>query len=190
MAAYLAKAQEMHHNFRKFTIQQLPREQNSNADALEKLATIKDVELINVVPIDYLDSPSILAPDEVETVQPQDGWMEPIIKYLISGELHRDKKATRKLLYQVPRYIIMDNRLYRRGYSLPLLRFVSKKEVSLILREVHEGFCGDHVGGAEPLQEYLKAEVFLAYHEWRRDGLHQEMRKMPTLCQYPPSASK
>ncbi|XP_062103366.1 uncharacterized protein LOC133814420 [Humulus lupulus] len=133
MAAYLAKAQEMLHNFRKFTIRQMLREKNSNADALEKLATTKDAELIKVVPIDYLDSLSIVAPDEVETVQPQDGWMEPIIKYLISRELPQDKNAARKLFYQVPRYIIMDNKIYRRGYSLHLLWCVSKPEANSIL---------------------------------------------------------
>ena len=66
MASYLGKAQEMLHNFRSFTIWQVPREQNSNADALAKLATTKDAELINVVPIDYLESPSISTPGEVE----------------------------------------------------------------------------------------------------------------------------
>ena len=71
----------------------MSREQNSNADALAKLATTKDTELINVVPIDYLESPSISVPEEVEFVQPRDGWMEPIVKYLVSRELPQDKKA-------------------------------------------------------------------------------------------------
>ncbi|XP_062086151.1 uncharacterized protein LOC133792258 [Humulus lupulus] len=133
MAVYLAKAQEMLHNFRRFTIQHVLREYNSNADALAKLATTKDAELINIVPIDYLDAPSISAPDEVEVIQPQDGWMEPIIKYLVSGELPQDKKAARKVLYQVPWYTIMDSKLYRRGYSFPFLRCVSKQEARLIL---------------------------------------------------------
>ncbi|XP_062075100.1 uncharacterized protein LOC133779119 [Humulus lupulus] len=130
MAAYLAKAQEMLHNFRRITIQQVPREHNSNADALAKLATTKDAKLINVVPINYLESLSISAPGEVDSIQPQDGWMKPMVKYLIFGELPQDKKAAQKLLYQVPRYIIMDNRIYRQGYSMPLLRCVSKQEAS------------------------------------------------------------
>ncbi|XP_062104288.1 uncharacterized protein LOC133815465 [Humulus lupulus] len=138
----------------------MQREQNSTADALDKLAMTKDVELINVVPIDYLESLSISALDEVESIQPQDGWMEPIVKYLISRELPRDKKAARKLLYQVLRYIIMDNRLYRRGYSMALLRCVSKQEANLILQEVHEGFCGDHVGGQSLSKKILRQGYF------------------------------
>ncbi|XP_062074989.1 uncharacterized protein LOC133778997 [Humulus lupulus] len=160
MAPYLAKAQEMLHNFQKFTILQVPREQNSNVDALAKLATTKDVELMSVVPINYLDSPSIMAPNEVETVQPQDGWMEPIIKYLVSEELPQDKKAARKLLIQVPMYIIMDNRLYKRGYLLPLLRCMSRKEASSVLREVHEDFCGNHAGGKSLSKKILRQGYF------------------------------
>ena len=68
MDSYLAKTQEMIHNFKRFTIQKVPREQN--VDALAKLATTKDVEMLNVVPIDYLASPSITNLREVQTVQP------------------------------------------------------------------------------------------------------------------------
>ena len=45
MVSYLAKAQEMLHNFKKFAIQQVPREKNSSADALAKLSYTKDVEI-------------------------------------------------------------------------------------------------------------------------------------------------
>ncbi|XP_062085976.1 uncharacterized protein LOC133792083 [Humulus lupulus] len=83
--------------------------ENSNADALAKLATTKDAELINVVPIDYLESPSISDSDEVESIEPQIGWMEPIVKYLVSGELPQEKKVAQKLLYQVPRKIVSEN---------------------------------------------------------------------------------
>ena len=42
---------------------------------------------------------------------------------------------------------MVDEVLYRRGHSLPLLRCVLPEEAKAILQEVHEGFCGDHTGG-------------------------------------------
>ena len=59
MAAYLAKAQELLHALGRYTIRQVPREQNSNADALARLATTRDSELIDVVPVDHLEAPSM-----------------------------------------------------------------------------------------------------------------------------------
>ena len=53
MAAYLAKTREMLHSFKRFTIRQVPWEQNSNTDGLAKLATTKDIEMLNVVPLQY-----------------------------------------------------------------------------------------------------------------------------------------
>ena len=125
MAAYLAKAQELLHTLGRYTIRQVPREQNSNADALARLATTRDSELIDVVPVEDLEAPSIDTTDDVSQVGEMGGWMQPIIDYLTSGALPHDKNHARKLLYQAPRYILMDGRLYRRSYSMPLLRCVS-----------------------------------------------------------------
>ena len=68
MAAYLAKEQELLHALRRYTICQIPREQNSNADALAKLATTRDSELIDVVHVDHLDTPSIDNTEDVSNI--------------------------------------------------------------------------------------------------------------------------
>lgn len=86
--------------------------------------------------------------------------MQPIVEYLTSGTLPQDKNNARKLLYQAPRYIVMDRRLYRQSYSVPLLRCVSTQEANLILREVHEGFCGDHTGQHSLSKKNLRQGYF------------------------------
>ena len=125
MAAYLAKVQEMLHALRRYTIRQVLREQNSNADALAKLATTKDSELISVVPVDHLETSSIGDTEDIANVEEPKGWMQPIVEYLTSGVFPQDKNSARKLIYQVPWYIMIDGRLYRHSYSMPLLRCVS-----------------------------------------------------------------
>ena len=59
IAAYLQKAKDLLSAFSYFKIQQVPRVQNTQADALARLASIKDVELLEVIPIEFLNEPSI-----------------------------------------------------------------------------------------------------------------------------------
>ena len=59
MAAYLQKAKDLLSTFSSFTIRQVPREQNTQADALARLASTKDAELLEVIPLKFLGKPSI-----------------------------------------------------------------------------------------------------------------------------------
>ena len=43
------------------------------------------------------------------------------------------------------RYVLYDDKLYKRGYSIPLLKCVPPFEAEYIMREIHEGICGNHV---------------------------------------------
>ncbi|XP_074341809.1 uncharacterized protein LOC141679198 [Apium graveolens] len=44
------------------------------------------------------------------------------------------------------RYVVYDEVLYKRGSNQQLLRCVDEEEGNYILREVHEGICGNHSG--------------------------------------------
>ena len=70
--------------------------------------------------------------------------MTPIVRYLKEGWLLEDKTETRKIQIKVAHFIIIDNVLYRRGYSLSYLRCASLEEVDYVLREIHEIICGNH----------------------------------------------
>ena len=102
MEVYLAKEHEFLHTLRRYTIRQVPREQNSNVDALAKLATTRDSELIDVLPVDHLETPSIDDTEDVSNIGELGGWMQPIVEYPTSGALPQDKNSARKLLYQAP----------------------------------------------------------------------------------------
>ena len=49
-----------------------------------------------------------------------------------------------------------DGRLYRRGFLIPLLKCVDLEEGNYILREVHEGVYGNHVGGQSLAHKALR----------------------------------
>jgi hypothetical protein len=37
-----------------------------------------------------------------------------------------------------------NTRVYKRGFSLPYLKCLAQDEADYVLREVHEGICGNH----------------------------------------------
>ena len=54
MVAYLQKAKYLIKSFNSYTIHQVPRSQNSQADALAWLAYTKDAELLEVILVEFL----------------------------------------------------------------------------------------------------------------------------------------
>ena len=59
MVAYLQKAKDLLSTFNVYTIQEVPRVHNTQEDALALLASTKDAELLKVIPIEFLNEPSI-----------------------------------------------------------------------------------------------------------------------------------
>jgi len=112
MAAYLKKAKEALGKLSAYDIQQVPRAENSNADALAKLATSKDAELLKLVPVEVLKVPSTKENPEVLALNSQPSWKDPIIKYLLDGELPDDRQEAKRLRYQAARYTMHDGILY------------------------------------------------------------------------------
>ena len=59
MVAYLAKTNSKLDAFSWFEIPQIPREQNSEADALARLGSGIDEDGLGTVPIEFLPRPSV-----------------------------------------------------------------------------------------------------------------------------------
>ncbi|XP_024027555.1 uncharacterized protein LOC112093419 [Morus notabilis] len=144
MAAYLKKVKEALEKFMAYDIQQVPRTENSNADALTRLATSKDTELLKLVPVEVLKASTTEGKPEVMLVNFQPSWMDPIIRYMVDDELPKDRQLAKRTRYQASRYTMHDDILYRRGYSTPLLRCLGEEEVKNVLSEVHSRICGNH----------------------------------------------
>jgi hypothetical protein len=85
----------------------------------------------------------------------EEDWRMPIIKYLQKDELPSSKDEAYKLKKTGSWYSMLGDKLYKRGFSGPLLLCVSKEEVDRILEEVQEGSCGSHIG-AKRRVDHLK----------------------------------
>ena len=147
MAAYLEKAKELMGTFPTASIEVIPRSKNANADALDKLASTRDTELLDTVSVEFLAKPSIRQQPKIMELIQKPSWMDPIISYLRNDKLPKGKTEFRKLRLNTAHKVLYDDKLYRRGYSMPLLKCIPPSEAEYVMREIHEGICGSHVGG-------------------------------------------
>ncbi|XP_024019753.1 uncharacterized protein LOC112091128 [Morus notabilis] len=121
MAAYLKKVKKALEKLTAYDIQQVSRAENSNAEALARLATSNDAELLKLVPVEALKAPSTKGKLKVMSMSCQPSWRDPIIRYLVDSELPEDKQQAKKLKGQSLAYKVL-----RKGYYWPDL----KKEVA------------------------------------------------------------
>ena len=71
--------------------------------------------------------------------------MDPIWDYLVEETLLIDPKEASKLRMRSARFTIHRGTLYKRGFSTPIFKCVGKEYANYVLREVHEGICGNHI---------------------------------------------
>ena len=128
-------------------VRRIPIAENYQADALAKLAIASQEDLIKLTPVEHLTEPSIdLYDEEVSLVMSEPSWMDPIWDYLTKGLLPNDPKEASKLRSRSARFTIHRGSLYKRGFFTPILKCIAGKDADYILREVHEGICGNHIG--------------------------------------------
>ena len=72
--------------------------------------------------------------------------MTPIISYLQDRHLPPNTEEAKKIRKRAARFTILNDALYKRGFSMPYLKCVNEEEARYILEEIHGGVCGDHVG--------------------------------------------
>ena len=146
MILYLKKVRELLKKFIRVQVKHMPRTENSRADALAKLAIASQEDLGGLIPIEYLPKPSVSIDNgEVSPMMSEPSWMDPIWDYLVEGTLSSNPKEASKLKARSARFTVHRRTLHIRGLSMPILKCVGKEDANYILREVHEGICGNHI---------------------------------------------
>ncbi|GKV24229.1 hypothetical protein SLEP1_g33864 [Rubroshorea leprosula] len=108
--------------------------------------------------VEILDEPSSMKPRvmEISTNPDTPNWTNSIISFLQDGIAPEDRQEAMKLRKKASRYTLVDGVLYKRSFSLPLLRCLNLYEAEYALREVHEGVCGSHVGARTLAHKVLR----------------------------------
>ena len=156
MKKYLDKVLLLMKKFKEANFVQIPREENVEVDVLAKEASA--IEPMNEFDeVQYV--PSIDLP-EVQQIEDRENWMTPIVSYLKDGKLPEGKDEARKLRVRAARYVLIDEVLYKRGFSQPYLRCLTSDEANYVLREIHEGACGNHSGARSLIHKVVRAAYY------------------------------
>ncbi|KAM1774845.1 hypothetical protein ACFX12_044170 [Malus domestica] len=135
MAAYLAQTQLLLKHFH-YQITQIPRAANSHADVLARLASMVKDRIGRKIQVELLAALSTMA-TEVCNLQRGDNWITPIYRFLAHGTLPNDKVQAKQIRYKVTGYLIINDKLYKRGFNLPYLRCLTPSKAETVFQEIH-----------------------------------------------------
>ena len=142
--------------FKEIDFIQISKEENVEVDTVAKEASVNE-PIDEFDEVQYIPSIDLL---EVLQVQSEGNWMTPIISYLKDGSLLEGKDEARKLRVRLARYVLLNEVLYKRGFSQPYLRCLSLDEANYVLREVHKGACENHSGAKSLIHKVVHAGYY------------------------------
>nr|XP_023870650.1 uncharacterized protein LOC111983214 [Quercus suber] len=126
----------------KAKIIQIPKGENEQADRLAKAASIEHIATLD------------------NEISSESNWTTPLVSYVKNGVLPDRKETTRKLKVQEVRFVLMKDILYKIGFSRPYLRCLGPREADYVMREVHEGICGNHSRSRSLVHKLVRAKYY------------------------------
>nr|KYP43561.1 Retrovirus-related Pol polyprotein from transposon 17.6 [Cajanus cajan] len=169
-------------SFDEFTIQHVPREQNTRVDLLSKLTSTKHPGQHQTIIQETLHSPSL--DDKVVNTSDNEekGWMTGIWNYLKARILPEDKDEARNMRGRSAKFVNVGDELFKRGISTPLLKCLTAPQADYVIEEIHQGICGMHSGArlmAARVQKCNECQQFSNAHRQPPEALHQMMSPWP-----------
>jgi hypothetical protein len=159
MDAYVQEVSKLKNKFSGLEVHHVLREHNVGADILSKLGSTRAQVLVGVF-VQELKQPSIKSsPQETTDASPQqpdrevmllgEDWREAYIDFIryqrLPAGIDAKSAEAARVIRRSKGFVLVDSKLYRRGArSGVLMKCVMKEDGYDILREIHEGVCGNH----------------------------------------------
>ncbi|KAL0456022.1 UNVERIFIED_CONTAM: hypothetical protein Slati_0941400 [Sesamum latifolium] len=146
--------------FGKCEIKQIPRAENSKADELARMGShlddihAKRVTILIVRPEGRTQENNFVGRPQSES------WMDQIRRYLETGNLPEDKDEARRVKKVSGRFFIEGGYLFKKSFTTPVLRCLNSEEAWEVMKEIHEGSCGNHTGGRSLATKILRNGYF------------------------------
>ncbi|XP_072060244.1 uncharacterized protein [Arachis hypogaea] len=153
---YLEKVKKLSEQFEEVMVQHVPRERNTRADLLSKLASTKP-GTGNRSLIQGLIKEAAVA---LHITKEDPSWMNLFTNFLEIGKLPGDEKSAKALRREAAKYAIIQGQLFKKGLSQPLLKCLHPSQTGYVLREVHEGCYGYHIGGKALARKLIRAGYY------------------------------
>jgi ribonuclease HI len=145
---YLDAVRRLEASFEGFSVKSIPRGENEHADLLAKSAA-QGLPLPSEVFFETIKAPSVqLMERAVLTISPvhSEDWRTEIISFLQGNCLSSDEAYNKRMEARTRPYVMIEGELYKHGVCLPLLKCLSRTEGIELMKEIHTGLCGSHIG--------------------------------------------
>jgi ribonuclease HI len=145
---YLDTVRRLEASFEGFSVKNIPRGENEHADLLAKSAA-QGLPLPSEVFFETIKALSVeLMERAVLTISPvhSEDWRTKIISFLQGNCLSDDEAYNKRMEARTRPYVIIEGELYKHGVYSPLLKCLSKAEGIELMKEIHTGLCGSHIG--------------------------------------------
>ncbi|GKE57902.1 reverse transcriptase domain-containing protein [Tanacetum coccineum] len=147
MIQYPEKTRTLISNFKKFSIEQVPRSENKKVDALSKITFTSFTYLTKQVLVEVRKEKSIEEKESLADVGEEGySWITPLLEYLMDGTLPAETKRARAIKIKSRQYAEISGVLYRKSFLKPWLQCVGPLQAEYVVREIHEGSCNMHSG--------------------------------------------
>jgi hypothetical protein len=141
----------------------IPRGENEHADLLAK-SVAQWLPLPSEVFFETIKGPSVeLMEREVLTISlvHSEDWRTEIVSFLQGNCFSDDEAYNKRMEARTRPYVIIEGELYKHGVCSPLLKCLSRTEGHELMKEIHAGLCGTHIGS-----RHLLGKVFRHGFYW------------------------
>ncbi|RDX76936.1 hypothetical protein CR513_43023, partial [Mucuna pruriens] len=83
-----------------------------------------------------------------------------IATFFRTGGVPNDPLEAKKLRRKAAKYTLISQKLYKRGFSYPLLKYLDHDEVEYAMKEIHERVCGTHIGSQALVNKIARAGCY------------------------------
>jgi ribonuclease HI len=191
MDAYCLEVRKLENKFYGLEFHHVVRDNNVVVDILSKLGSTC-AQVPAGVFIHELHAPSIpeLLPTTTDPAHPSAGqevmmidvdWQQPFIDYIREKKVPTDKNLAEQLIRRAKSYVLVGDKLYRRGAtSGVLMKCVPREEGKDILEEIHKGICGNHASSRTLVSKAFRRALY-----WPTAmGDAEELVRRCQVCQY------
>jgi ribonuclease HI len=159
---YLDAVRRLEASFEGFSVKNIPRGENEHADLLSNSAA-QGLPLPSEVFFETIKAPSVeLMERAVLVISPvhSEDWRTEIISFLQGNCLSDDEVYNKRMEARTRPYVIIEGDLYKYGVCSPLLKCLSRTEGQELMKEIHAGLCGSHIGSRPLLGRVFRQEFY------------------------------
>ena len=140
VSKYMQLIQEEVKTLKRFVLDQIPRSENHQIDALSKLASSGEGNVAQTVFWEVKPAKSINR-EHVLLFSRGNVLMDPIIEFKKIGRLPSDLLEAKCVKARNKWFELWDETLYKKAFNRPLLKCITRKDGLEVLKELHEGAC-------------------------------------------------